>query len=217
MSLLDTAEGDSRAKRWIQAHLDYPYVDWCLLWPFSRNQGGYADFGVDRTLVHRVMCERQHGPAPTDRPFAAHNCGHGHLGCVNRHHVAWKTHAENMLDMHQHTPKVTRFKLTPAQVDEIRSLKDRARIRDIAEQFGVTDVTIRQIHSGKIWKGTSSIQVRVFSEDEVNLIRSTPLHVKTAKRFADEFGVHRSVIDRIRSGETYKYFSLSTERQKDQP
>lgn len=204
-SLFDRMQVDTVARRWIERHLDYPHDEWCLFWPFGLNQGGYAHVGGDKIKVHRMMCERKNGPAPAGKPEACHECGNGHLGCVNPNHLQWKSHGDNMSDMFRHGRHQKRFKLTPEQVDEIRSLEGRARIIDIANQFGVMDTTIRQIHSGKIWKDTSSRQVRVFSEDEVHLIRSTPWQVKPAKQFALEFGVHHGVIERIRAGTTYKW------------
>lgn len=214
-SLFDRLQTDTPARRWIAEHLDYPHSEWCLFWPFGLNQGGYAQVGAEAVKVHRIMCEHKRGLAPDDRPFAAHECGNGNIGCVNPNHVLWKTHAENMLDMHKHTPRGSRYKLTPAQVDEIRTLQGRARIIDIAEQFGVCDVTIRQIHSGKIWKDTSSRQIRVLTPGEVQAIRSTPWQVKSARQWAEELGSTRSAIDRVRGGKTYKWVEASPPSSAD--
>src|SRR6185312_60585 len=89
MSDLDHLEGGGLLKQWIRAHLNYPHKEWCLLWPFSRNQGGYANVGRKSTLVHRIMCEYMHGEPPDGKPEAAHECGKGYLGCVNPHHIVW--------------------------------------------------------------------------------------------------------------------------------
>lgn len=202
-SLLDRLSGDSTSAVWIKTHLDYPHKEWCLKWPWGLNQGGYAQVGKMATLVHRIMCEHRHGPAPADKPFAAHECGNGTKGCVNPWHVSWKTHSENMHDMHRHTPRVRRYKLTPTQVDEIRELQGRARIRDIAERFGVNAVTIRQIHSGKIWKQGASNR-HVFTDAEVLRIRAYPSGVKGAAiDLAKEFGVSINTIHNIRNGRSY--------------
>jgi hypothetical protein len=144
LSLLDS---DSRGATWIKQHLDYPHKDWCLMWPFALNQGGYANYG--KLIVSRIMCEWLHGPAPEDKPEAAHECGKGREGCVNPQHVVWKSHSENLSDVYKHG-RVRKYTLRPEHVDEIRSLEGRMRLRDIAEKFGVTDTTIRQIHQGKI-------------------------------------------------------------------
>lgn len=202
-------EGDGQARAWIREHLDYPH-DWCLIWPFSRIQSGYATFGSEHIAVHRFMCEHRNGLQPADKPHAAHSCGRGHDGCVNPKHLDWKTISENQLDRYMHSGPTKRAKLTPEEVDEILALKGRSRVRDIAEQFGVSDTNIRSIHAGRLWKETSTRQTRVFNEDEVNLIRATPWQVKSANQFAKEFGVHRAVIDRIRGGKTYKWANSDT-------
>lgn len=203
-SLFDRMQTDTVARRWIECHLDYEDTEWCLFWPFGRNQGGYAQVGRPSIKVHRIMCERQNGPAPADKPEACHSCGNGHLGCVNPNHLIWKSHGENMSDMHRHGRHQKRFKLTPEQVDEIRALEGRARIIDIANQYGVMDTTIRQIHAGQIWKNPS-FYTRVLTEKEVLAIRATPWQVKSARQWASELGVTRSVIDRVRGGITYKW------------
>lgn len=203
IQLLAKLEGAGKHKAWVREHLDYPH-DWCLLWPFSRGEGKTTQFGRGINLP-RFMCEYRNGPPPTVKHQAAHSCGRGHDGCANPNHLSWKTNSENQLERYQHSGVTKRAKLTPEQVDEIRALKDRARVPDIAKQFGVSEVTIRSIHAGKLWNNTNTMQQRLFNEAEVNLIRTTPLQEKTAGQWAKEFGVHRGVIDRIRNGYTYKW------------
>ncbi len=208
MSLLDHLEGDSRAKSWIKAHLDYPHADWCLIWPFSTKQGGYAAFGETAVPVHRVMCEHRNGPPPSEEiNQAAHSCGRGHDACVNPNHLSWKTNAENQIDRYKHSGHGPRNKLTPKKVDEILALKGRARVADIAKQFGVIELTIHRIHAGKLWRNTSSLQQRVFTEDEVRSIRSTPWREKSAKQWAAELGSSPFAIQRLREGKSYKWVS----------
>lgn len=210
-SLLDRLSGDSVSALWIKAHLDYTHEEWCLKWPWGLNQGGYAQVGKQATLVHRIMCEHRHGPAPADKPFAAHECGNGTKGCVNPRHVFWKSHSENMFDMHRHTPRGRRYKLTPEQVDEIRGLQGRARIRDIAEQFSINAVTVRQIHSGKIWKQEATTR-HIFTDDEIRRVRAYPAGVKGAAiALAEEFGVSIGAIHRIRNRESYAHVPEASE------
>ena len=78
--------------------------DECLLWPYGRVSKGYALMtagGMDR-YVHRFVCAAENGPAPTPQHQAAHSCGNGHLGCVSRKHLSWKTQAENEADKIAH-------------------------------------------------------------------------------------------------------------------
>lgn len=76
----------------------------CLTWPFCRNNHGYAVIrhrGRMRSAAY-VLCERVNGIAPSGDHETAHSCGKGHLGCVNPHHLSWKTHAENMAEKATH-------------------------------------------------------------------------------------------------------------------
>jgi len=87
--------------------------DDCLIWPFA-NIKGYAQIRINgrTSLVTRLVCEAEHGPAPTDSLDAAHSCGKGHLGCVTKRHLSWKTRLENMADAIAHGTMTRRQKLT---------------------------------------------------------------------------------------------------------
>lgn len=217
MTVLDRIKGTSAGIEWIREHLDFPHKDWCLIWPFSRSQNGYVYCTGDKIPVHRLMCEHRNGPPPTSEHHAAHSCGRGADGCVNPWHVSWKTIGENQVERYQHSGPSKRAKLTPEQVDEIKALKGRMRINDIASMYGVSDTNIRLILAGKLWHQTSSLTRRVFSEEEVLLIRSTPKQIKTTKQFADEFGVPWNTIDRIKTRRTYKWVCDETSSQHTSP
>jgi hypothetical protein len=122
-------KGNGKAIQWIRDHQDYEHKDWCLMWPFYRLRG-YGSFGYlgKSYYAHRFMCELVHGKPPTPDHQAAHSCGNGHLGCVNPHHLSWKTQSENQLDCREHGTQAknkrgTRGKLTMAIADQIRALK----------------------------------------------------------------------------------------------
>lgn len=203
-SILWAIEGDSLPKQWVRAHLDYAHDGWCLIWPFSRTTNDFPSIGKPAVRVHRLMCEYRNGPAPTAAHQAAHSCGRGHDACVNPMHLRWRTNSENQLERYQHSGPTQRAKLTPDQVDEIRALKGRATTADIAKQFGVTENNIDLIHAGKTWKNTSSLVRRVFTADEVRLIRSASRTITTAQ-FAAQFDVSPRTIQHIREGSTYKW------------
>jgi hypothetical protein len=203
--LLARLEGDGKARRWIKRHLDYADQDWCLLWPFSRIQSGYAGFGRPWVAVHRLMCEVRNGPPPTPKHQAAHSCGRGPDGCVNPWHLSWKTNAENQLERYQHSGRVPRAKLKPEQVLEIRSLQGLAKVDDLAKRFSVTALTIHRIHAGKLWKDASCLQRRVLTEAEVIAIRTTPYAEKSLTKWAKELGVTTSCVDRVRNRRSYNW------------
>lgn len=133
----------------------------CLIWPYAR-VGGYGSIkrgGKDRS-VHRLACEEQNGPPPTPKHDAAHSCGKGHLGCVTKKHLSWKTRAENMADTvlhgtHNKGEKHPKAKITEAQAREILSMKGIELQRDIAKRLGTTRHTVAEIHAGRNWRHLS--------------------------------------------------------------
>lgn len=146
-----SARGKGKAVAWLRAHAGYQGND-CLIFPFARNrQKGYGAFGYNgETLyAHRFMCELVHGPAPADRPQAAHSCGNGHRGCVTPKHLSWKTNAENQLDRRRHgtdSARVLRRRLRPAEIEQVRALKGIKTQAEIALQFGVAVGCIEYWH-----------------------------------------------------------------------
>jgi hypothetical protein len=208
--LLAALVKETPRKRWLRKHLDHQDQEFCLIWPFSRAQNGYAQVGGARVVPTRVMCEHRNGPPPTPEHQAAHSCGNGHNGCVNPWHLNWKTVAENQLERYEHQGgPMPRYRLRPEQVDQIRALKGRERTVDTAARFQCTEANIRQIQSGKTWQ-LGKPGIRQFTAEEVALIRATPWQEKTARQWAAQFGVKRSTIDRIRGGVTYRYFDSAT-------
>ncbi len=205
MSLLDLLNRAGPGAAWIKLHLDFPHKDFCLIWPFSRIQSGYACFGVENVAVHRFMCEYRNGPQPEDRPHAAHSCGRGHEGCVNPWHLDWKSISDNQLDRYQHSGPQPRWKLTPEQVDEIRALQGRARVIDIARQFGISDTNVRNIHAGRLWKQDRT-DYRNWTPEEILRIRSSPTGVPgTVPALAQEFSVSTATIYRIKTHASYSH------------
>lgn len=197
--------GDGPGAAWVKAHFDFPHKDWCLIWPFSRSQTGYAMFGSENMRVHRVMCEHRHGPAPTPDHYAAHSCDRGHEGCVNQWHLDWKTPSENQNDRHKDGEIQPRRKLTADQAREIRSLRGLEHVVDTAARFGINESNVRLIQAGKTWR-ESRRDTHDFSREEVQRIRSAPQKIGMVPAFAKEFGVSTSAIYRIRVGKSYRHF-----------
>jgi hypothetical protein len=84
-------------------------------------------------------------------------CGNGHLGCINPHHLKWKTHWENHQDRHVHG--TVRYgeehhgaKLKASDIPKIRDLGRSLSPNQIGKQYGVHHMTIRDILSGVTWK-----------------------------------------------------------------
>ena len=139
--------------------------EYCLIWPYSRNDMGYAKT-VTRTrngkpvygYATRIICAAVHGKPLTRKHEAAHNCGGGHLGCVNPMHLEWKTHQENCRDTVKHDRSTrgernTSSKLTGGDVRKIRRLTAAGKltITKIAHRFDVSPATIHDIVSDRTW------------------------------------------------------------------
>lgn len=121
--------------------------DDCVFWPFGRNNKGYAVHKAGK-LVHRLICESVHGPAPG--MVAAHSCGNGDKGCINPRHLSWKTFVANVHDKKAHGTWGT--KLTEADVRSIRSMLGAGTAaRQIASHFGVRKAAIYEIKNGVSW------------------------------------------------------------------
>lgn len=150
----------------------------CVTWPFKRLPNGYGQFHFngEQLYSHRYMCELAKGPPPTENHIVAHECGKGHLGCVNPQHLSWKTRTENELDKRQHGTTRNAWwahkgKLTPVQVEEIRALKGQRTQAEIAALFSISEPTIRDIFLGRSWKPNP--KVRGYRENEDGEIKST--------------------------------------------
>ncbi|MER8602818.1 hypothetical protein NKH48_03350 [Mesorhizobium sp. M1233] len=132
--------------------------DECLTWPYGRSGNGYGKLRVNgrKHIVSRLACEHVHGPAPTPEHEAAHSCGKGHLACVTKGHLSWKTAAANQADRlihgtHCRGESSGRARLTEPEVRQIIALKGIKPIQEIAAQLGVSRRHVRNIHDKKRW------------------------------------------------------------------
>lgn len=155
--------GKGATHAWLLANLNYAGVE-CLSWPFCTLPTGYGVFGHlgEHHYAHRYMCELVNGPPPSPIHEAAHSCGRGKFGCVDPRHLSWKTPSENALDSRAHgtqarNPWGPMGKLSKNQIAEIWALKGRKTQAQIAEQFGVSASTIRDIYLGRTHLGMTAV------------------------------------------------------------
>lgn len=131
--------------------------DECLIWPYALTKGyGHMEKNGKRGIVSRFLCADVYGPPPTKNHEAAHRCGNGHLGCVTKKHLSWKTPKENQSDKIQHGThnrgeRSASSKITESQAIEIFNLKGIKSQREIASEFGVSQQTISDIHCRRTW------------------------------------------------------------------
>lgn len=152
----DGNRGKSKGLDWIKAHLDYAGDD-CLPWPFSGCWNGYGQMLYDGRIqkAHRVMCIEANGEPPP-KHVAAHSCNNGHLACMNRRHLSWKTHRQNLLDRRAAgtlTKKRWSTKesaLSNQQMERIIALKGEKNQREIAAMFGISYQHVSVIQNRKL-------------------------------------------------------------------
>lgn len=130
----------------------------CITFPFPRDPNGYGTVMYKRKVygAHRFVCLQVKGKPPTDQKYvAAHNCGNGHLGCVNPNHLDWKSYTGNCVDKIIHgTYGVT---LTNVQIREIRQLLNLkfVKLKHIAYMYQCSISTVSDIKRNKAWKALS--------------------------------------------------------------
>ena len=143
---------------WIERHKDYSGKE-CLAWPHARMASGYGMIqmkGGKKRVASRVMCETAHGQPEEKGMQAAHNCGNGHLGCVNPSHLRWATVAGNSHDRIEHGTmlfgeKAPWSKLTEKQARYIKFEGAKVNPPILAEEFNVSVTAIYSIRQGRTW------------------------------------------------------------------
>lgn len=126
-------------------------TDECILWPFTKNRGGYPNVGHG-TPVNRVICERTYGPPP-ERAHAAHSC-HVKL-CVNPSHLRWASPHENARDnvargVQVRGERVGRAKLTAAEVEAIRASTEHYKA--LAQRYGISTGYLYALRRRENWR-----------------------------------------------------------------
>lgn len=166
--------GSGKAAAFLRDNVNFA-GDECLTWPFSTAPTGYGMLGHlgEQLYAHRYMCELVNGPPPSPTHEAAHSCGRGKFGCVDPRHLSWKTPTENALDSKGHGTHARNQwgpmgKLSRNQIAEIWALKGRETQAKLAERFGVSASTIRDIYLGRTHLGMTAVaMLRKLSERDL--------------------------------------------------
>jgi hypothetical protein len=141
--------------------------DECWEWTGRRHKQGYGIIwvGSKPLLTHRVSFELANGSIPPGM-CVCHRCDHP--PCVNPAHLFLGTQKENMADMSR---KRRTRRLTPAQVNEVRRLREGGMVvADVAARFGVCGGTIsREVRLGQN-RGERNCNARL-RPDQVREIR----------------------------------------------
>jgi hypothetical protein len=158
----------------------------------------------DVLYAHRLMCELVHGPAPSEKHEAAHECGNGKNGCCHPKHLFWKTRTENAEDRVAHgraKPRGgTKAKITQAIADEIRALKGAESQYKIAERYGVSRETVAQIHRGNAWTGKPHNWRQVLSAEDRERVADQARLMHAAGKSYTDIGKHFNITRGYASG-----------------
>ena len=106
-------------------------------------------------LVHRLVTEAFHGPAPDGLPFACHIDGNPNNNRPKN--LRWGNGTTNAADRTRHGRTlrgegVGNSKLTSGDVEKIRAARANGRSqRQVAQEFGVSQSLVSLIHSRKVW------------------------------------------------------------------
>lgn len=129
----------------------------CYGWAASLGHNGYALMwdGVRLQRGHRWVWEQHYGEIP-EGMVIRHTCNTRH--CTNIRHLQLGSQADNIRDRDAdgNTAKGEvhgMAKLTESDVKEIRAQRaNKVKLRDIAEQFGITMANVSNIAKRRIWK-----------------------------------------------------------------
>jgi DNA-binding CsgD family transcriptional regulator len=185
--------------------------------------GGYLTVGYKSkdgkwktAALHVLICEAFHGPRPEGMVVRHRN---GNNQDNRPENLRWGTPAENYADRDEHG-KLPRgeaqhaAKLTDEKVRQIRSLLVQgARLRDIADQFGVAAATVSDIAQRRTWthlpddhpgwvyemdmpKGEKHTGARI-TDDGVRKARRLVAGGMSQQAVADLLGVSQSLISHI--------------------
>jgi len=138
--------------KWIKEHIAAPPTDECVKWPFGTNNHGYGCVAHDGKMwgAHRLVCLMAHGEPDDPSLVAAHSCGMGAYGCVNKVHLRWRTTAENCAETGEHMRlgiNTRRRKLSGQDVAAIRA--SNVPQKDMAVAYGVSKSMISRVVNGK--------------------------------------------------------------------
>lgn len=130
-------------------------TDTCWLWTASKFRNGYGQTTYNKQPMgsHRISWLLAGNNIPEGHVIR-HKCRNKH--CVNPEHLETGTLSENTLDRRRDGTdnrgvRNNTTKLTDNQVREIRTRSTELK-KDLAHEYGVSDVTISYIILGKTWK-----------------------------------------------------------------
>lgn len=109
-----------------------------------------AEGCIKPSLVHRLVCETFHGPAPSPRHEVAHFDGTKNNNVPEN--LRWATRSENQMDRRRHGTDCRNGKIDGSTaVQIIKRLNSGARQKDIAAELGVPTHSVQAIALRRTW------------------------------------------------------------------
>lgn len=128
--------------------------DDCWLWLGTRTANGYPYMRIagERVRVHRLVCERAHGPPPAGA-HALHSCDVPL--CCNPRHLSWGSRSENQrqsVERGRHVFVSGRHPRAVLSVSEVQAiLVAGGSAAALARRFGVSVRTVSAIRKRERW------------------------------------------------------------------
>ena len=149
------------AKAFFKSLLSHADAEACVAWPFATNGHGYGQLRQNKRthLVSRLLCVALYGEPPTPTHEAAHLCGKGHEGCVNPHHLAWKTPKANQADklLHGTDNRGSKHCFAKLTDDDVRTIRKEAVFRKVtydqlAARFGMSAEAVGAVYRRETYR-----------------------------------------------------------------
>lgn len=185
----------------------------CWLWDASTTRGGYGQYwrGRERWRAHRLSFWIYVGDIPPGK-LVCHRCDVP--SCVNPDHLWIGSDRDNVLDTIRKGRRVVRVsggekhnwsKLTARDVVAIRA--DPRTTGEIARAFGVSLGNIRAIKSREIWASIppspSDVDAGLVTKLSAEIADAIRADKRPARVIAEQFGVGKSMIDKIRQNRSW--------------
>ena len=157
------------------ARLEAATEEACVAWPRKTDKRGRGRIlhNGKIMLAHRWVWERINGPIPAGF-LLCHTCDNA--GCINLRHLYIGTHTDNMRDM--------------CERRRAFGAREPERCREIGRRLGLLNTWAR---------GEGNPKARLTPDAVVEIRQSSAPTVQLASKY----GVNRTTIQRVRSGETW--------------
>jgi DNA-binding XRE family transcriptional regulator len=188
--------------------------DKCLEWGGAKDKKGYGivNWNGKNKRTHRLSYELNFGEIPKGY-LICHSCDNP--SCINPKHLWVGTSKENTLDMMKkgrgNFKKGIKFKDAPyrphSKLDEskVKDIRERIKMGEtmvsLAFEYNVSDRTINNINSGKLWKNIDSEKEKLARAEAVKRTRSRCASKNHSK--LNEFQI-KEIKNRILKGESQR-------------